>query len=196
MRRDAGFTLLEVVVALVVLGLVMAGLAGGTRLGMLAWNAQDRAIAAHGDLDAVDRAVRDLIAQADPGDATHAAGVAGDAGQLALTTWLPAAAGHEAAEAAFLVDAQGRLVLRWTPRRFGRPLGPPPPAQEVVLLDGVRAAEFAYWPRGDAQGGAGGWRPVWNAPDPPAMIRVRLVFADAARHWPDIVAAPARARAR
>lgn len=191
MRRDGGFTLLEVLVALVVLGFLMAGLAGGIRLGMRAWGAQDRAIAAHAELDAVDRALRHLIAQADPGDPSHAAGVKGDAARLTLVTRLPAAS-NQAVDAALLVDAGHQLVLRWMPRRFGRPIGPPPPAQQTELLDGVEAVQFAYW----ARNGEGGWRSSWNGNDPPALIRIRLRFADAARHWPDIVAAPARERSR
>jgi len=189
--RDGGFTLLEILVALVVLGFLVAGLAGGVRLGMRAWGAQDRAIAVHGELDAVDRALRLLIEQADPGDATHAAGVKGGTAQLGLVTRLPAVA-DQPVDAALLVDAGQRLVLRWTPRRFGRPIGPPPPPQDAVLLDGVEAAQFSYWPRN----GEGGWRSAWDGPDPPTLIRVRLRFADAARHWPDIVAALARERAR
>lgn len=191
MRRDGGFTLLEVLVALVVLGFLMAGLAGGVRLGMLAWGAQDRAIAAHGELDAVDRALRHLIEQADPGDPTHAAGVGGGATRLALVTRLPAAS-DRAVEAALLVESGQRLVLRWTPRRFGRPIGPPPPAQQTELLGGVDAVQFAYW----ARSGEGGWRSAWDNQDPPALIRIRLRFADATRRWPDIVAAPARERPR
>lgn len=194
-RQDSGFTLLEVLVALVVLGFLMAGVAGGIRLGMRAWGQQDRAIAEHGELDAVDRALRHLIEQADPGDATHAAGIAGNATRLALTTRLPATA-DRAVDAALLVGAGHNLLLRWAPRRFGKPIGPPPPAQDADLLDGVDAVEFAYWPRVVGPGGEGGWRAAWNGPDPPALVRVRLRFADAARHWPDIVAAPARERAR
>ena len=195
-ERDGGFTLLEVLVALVVLGFLMAGLAGGVHLGMQAWNAQDRAIAVHGDLDAVDRALRGLIEQADPGDPTHAAGVAGDASRLVLETRLPTAS-DRAVDAALLVDARHRLVLRWTPHRFGRPIGPPPPPQDTELLDGVHSVQFAYWPRGGPNGkGGGGWQGAWDSPDPPALVRVRLLFTDTARHWPDIVAAPERERAR
>ncbi len=185
-RREDGFTLLEVLVALVVLGFLMAGLAGGVRLGMQAWNAQDRAIAVHGDLDAVDRVLRRLIEQADPGDPTHAAGIAGDASRLVLETRLPAAS-DRAVDAALLVDARHQLVLRWAPRRFGKPIGPPPPTQDTELLDGVASVQFAYWPRGApmarvsagaAPGTARTLRPWsasgWPSPMPPGTGRTSL----------------------
>ena len=187
-RNDGGFTLLEVLVSLVVLGLLMAGLAGGVRFGMVAWNAQDRAIAGHDELDAVDRTLRQMIERADPGSQAHPGGVAGDAGRLALQTILPGAG--QPVDVAIGVDKASRLTLRWTPRRFGKPFGPPPPGREADLLDGVEGVRFSYWPRG-AQGG---WQTVWNSPDPPALVRVSLRFADRARHWPDIVAFVARDR--
>ncbi len=46
-------------------------------------------------------------------------------------------------------------------------------------------------PRGQA--GAAGWRDAWDRQDPPALIRVRLTFADG-RRWPDIVAPVMRER--
>jgi general secretion pathway protein J len=40
--RDAGYTLLEMLVALVVFGLVMAGIAQSFRFGLTAWSAAPR----------------------------------------------------------------------------------------------------------------------------------------------------------
>ena len=57
-RRDAGFTLLEVLVALVVLGFVLTGVTGGIRYGVRASQTQARLVEAQGELDAVDRALR------------------------------------------------------------------------------------------------------------------------------------------
>ena len=189
--EDDGFTLLEILAALVVLGFLMAGLAGGVRLGMQAWDAQDRAIAAHDELDAVDRALRQLIGQAEPGDQVHASSLAGDESRLALATRLLAERGG-AVDAALGLGKGARLVLRWAPRRFGKPFNPPPPAREAALLDGVESVRFAYWPSGVQ----GGWHSVWDGPDPPALIRISLTFKDPARHWPDIVAALGRDRMR
>ena len=58
---QAGFTLLEIMVALVVFGILVAGLAQGVQFGLRAWNGQTALIAQRGDMDAGDRALRGLI---------------------------------------------------------------------------------------------------------------------------------------
>lgn len=189
-RRDPGFTLLEILVALVILGFIIAGLSGGVQLGLRAWTSQSRTIDAHDELDAVDRALRAMIARIEPGDPTHAAGLAGTLHELALITTLPAAAGPGPDQVTLLVDAQHRLVLRWSPILPGKRLDRPPPPQTIPLLAGVASLGLGYWPAA-----GGGWRPAWDSLDPPAFVRLRLTFEDA-RHWPDIIAAPARARLR
>ena len=193
-RRDAGFTLLEVLAALVVLGFLMAGLTGGVRLGLRAWEQQARAGAGQADLDTADRALRRLVNGIDPGTITRSAPVTGRSDRLAMIAALPASAPLERAEVALGVAGQ-RLVMRWVPQAAGIRVGPPPAAQEAELLTGVAAVRFAYWPRpGKAGDPAPGWRDAWDAPEPPALIRIRLTFLDA-RHWPDIVAAPMREQA-
>ena len=126
--RDGGFTLLELLVALVVLGLVMVGLTGGARFGLRAWGAQSRLIDARAELDAVDRLLRRLIEGMDPGGPNQAPLIEGGRGTLSFTADLPAAvAATRQADVALLVDPAGRLVLRWTPRLNAVRFGPPPP---------------------------------------------------------------------
>ena len=60
-RGEAGFTLLEVLVALSVLGFLMLGLAQGLRFGLLAWDRQAQVIAARSDTSPAD--VDDGIAE-------------------------------------------------------------------------------------------------------------------------------------
>ena len=190
-NRAAGFTLLEMLVALVILGFLMAGLTGGVRLGVSAWDRQARAVAGHAELDAVDRALRRLVEAADPGDRDHPAGVAGDGSHLLLTTILPQAVGGQEGETAVVVENR-RLLLRWRPRTPGARAGPPTPPQEAELLRDVSGVRFAYL-------GPGGWQDVWDSADPPSFVRVRILFGNAdpaARHWPDIVAALERMRER
>ena len=199
MKRDAGFTLLEILVALVVLGFVVAGLSQGLRFGLRATERMERLSVERGDLDAVDRLLRRLVTQMDPGTARTPSAIAGDQASLAFPTDLGAAASALATtHADVLLQAQaGRLVLRWRPTPHVVPLVPPPPPQDTVLLDGIDRIELSYW--GAAGEAPPAWRSEWNQKTLPLLVRIRLVFPPASppastRHWPDIVAAPARPR--
>lgn len=187
--KQAGFTLLELLVALVVLGFILGGLVQGVRYGLRATDTQARLSEGRGELDAVDRALRRLIAQADPGTAHGGPSLAGTGSRLLLTSDLPDAAGPNVGQAdiAIAVAPDHRLVLRWTPHLHATRFGPAPAPHEVALLENVDRIELAYW--------AGGWRGTWDAAGLPALIRLRIVFpAGDDRHWPDLVAAPQRMR--
>lgn len=193
-RRQAGFTLLELLVALSVFGFLVLGLAQGIRLGLTAWNAQARTTAASAELDAADRTLRGLIARIDPGVEPRPSGFVGRPDGVTFITELPEAAGAVATRRArvTLGVAAGQLVLRWTPEPKAQLLGPPPPVQEAVLLERVARIELAY-ARGI--GGRGGWTDSWSDPVPPALVRLRVVPADGRRdRWPEILAAPMRTR--
>ncbi len=189
-RNDAGFTLLELLVGIVVLGFILAGLGGGVRLGIRALDTQARLVGRGGELDAADRLLRRLIETAEPGSDRVPASLAGTAHALTLTAPMPRGAGGGLGDVALGVDGRRRLVLRWTPHRHARPLGPAPTPQEAELVHDLATVEFAFW-----DGTA--WRADWDAKVLPGLVRVRLVFPPAdKRRWPDIVAAPTRASAR
>ncbi len=191
--RQAGFTLLEVLVALAVLGFLVLGLAQGVRFGLGAWAGQARLIDRTGDLDVADRALRRVVAQLVPTDDVRVPGLRGTARGFEGVTELPAAAALPMRQAAVAlgVDGARRLVLRWTPHLRARRLGPPPAPEESELLRGVERVEIAYW----SAAAGGGWLPAWTRAELPDLVRFRLVFARGdRRRWPDIVTAPMRER--
>lgn len=116
MKREAGFTLLEIMVALVVFGSLMIGLTQGAHFGLQAWNGQSRSIARRCDLDATDRTLRDLIGQIDSGFRVDAPNIVGLADGFAFTTRMPlgAAAGlSRNADVLLTVDPAHDFILRW-----------------------------------------------------------------------------------
>lgn len=61
---DAGFTLLEIIIAVVVFGFVVAGLAQATKFGVHAWTLETKLADQAADMERVERTLRDVIEQA------------------------------------------------------------------------------------------------------------------------------------
>src|SRR5690348_3584366 len=88
--RESGFTLLEVLVTLVVLGLLMVTLTQGTRVGLRAWAMDGNVAQRVNGLETTDRALRQLIERALPQDMrSNDGGLVGDAHTVSFTTTLP-----------------------------------------------------------------------------------------------------------
>ena len=196
--RDAGFTLLEILVALVVLGFLMVGLAEGTRFGLRAWETETALVDRGADMDATERLLRALIETADPGDANEPVPFHGQPRTLSFVGRLPASASGlgvtRNADMVLGVDAKRRLVLRWSPHPHAERLTRAEPPRETVLLEGVDHIAFGY-ARGPAPGG--GWADTWDQqPMLPRLVRLTVTFPkDDRRHWPTLEAAPMLTRA-
>jgi prepilin-type N-terminal cleavage/methylation domain-containing protein len=194
-RAQAGFTLLETLVALVVLGFLMTGLVQGLRLGVVAWQMQSRRLAEQGDIDASDRTLRSLIARMDPGGfSPQKPPFAGNARGLVFTATLPEAAGALAvreADVTLGVTESHDMQLLWLAHYRNR-VGQPPAPDRVVLRHDVDHLEIAYWHAAKT-----GWQPEWIERALPKLIRIRVVPTSGDKHaGPDIVIAPMRDRWR
>ncbi len=166
--------------------MVLLLLEQGVAFGLQAGAMQARAEAGGTtDLPGVDAALRDLIASADPGIFPEPASLKGTANSISLLTTIPGPDGVRQRVDAVVFASDGRLKLRWTRHRHVAWLGPVPPAQDMTLLDGVRALVVDYAAPGHAD-----WQPGWMAETLPALVRLRIGLASPAGHWPPIVAAP------
>ena len=174
------------------LGLVLAGLAQGTRFGLRVAERQTATIAADADLDATERVLRGLIEQMDPGSLTSAALLEGGPASISFTANLAAVApglGIGEADVALGVTPDHRLVLRWTPHLHATQLAARPSPTEATLLAGVQRVQFSYCCQ-DGQFVA-----PWPERTLPALVRIGLTFSGGTRQaWPPIVAAPMRMR--
>jgi general secretion pathway protein J len=193
---ERGFTLLETLVAVTVLGFLMIGLTSGVRTGLAFWNAQTRRTAQTAELDSTTRVLRNLLteiptlAAGASGAAPVAIGFKGEPDRLTLVGDLPTGlGGAQRVDVTIQLNAD-RVVMVWTPHRHETPGGAPPAPTETELIRGVDHLQYAYW-------GATGpnsppaWLAQWDSAALPELVRVSLGFAKGdVRHWPELIAAP------
>lgn len=186
-RRQDGFTLMEMLVALVVLGLLMAGLVEGVHYGIKSWQSQAQFIDRTAELDGVDRVLRELFTGIDTGgDASFS----GEPHRVAFTGRLPPSLPllFQRSDMLLMVTEDHRLVLRWTPHPHANLLTTPA-SRDTELLRGVEEIDLNYRSV-DANSGATVWATSTSDAIPP-LIRLRIQFVkDDRRHWPDMVMTP------
>jgi general secretion pathway protein J len=200
-RRQAGFTLVELLVAMTLLAFLSIALFGGLRFGARSWEAVVDSSAERDRIASTQTFLRDRLGQLTlPGPAglgNFDADGRLDGGPERLefiAPWLSALSlgglyrftlWHED-------TGNGRLMLRWQPAEADpdalEELGDL--AGERVLLDGVSEFSLSYYGAAD-EDAEPEWFDQWENPGaPPRLVRVDLAFADARRVWPVFVVAP------
>jgi general secretion pathway protein J len=187
MRREHGFTLMEMIVAVVVLGFVLAGLAQASHFGIYAWNAQSREAARVAELERVDRVLRLVISEAAaPLAADDKDEFVGEEHRFQVVTRLPDQPPTDPvrrAQVAVGVDGQHRLLLRWQPHPNAVALKTLAPAEEIVLAEGVDHLDVRY--RQSAADG-GKWMSRWSDASLPGLVQMNIVLQNEHRVWPVI----------
>ena len=197
-RASAGFTLLELLIAITLLGLLLAGLFGGLRLGARAWERSEERLEESARLQVVQNFLRERLAQAYPLTAEDQTGrlrlaFEGTGDTLRFVTLMPGYLGTGFAELLLAVDDRTgieNLVVQW--RRFElTPQSDDEERQIKVLLEDIEALEIAYY-GALARGEPILWHEQWlDVMALPQLIRLRVIFAvDDRRYWPDLIVRP------
>lgn len=194
----AGFTLLEVLIALALLGFILVALAGGVRFGVRAWQAEERRGAGAAELEAVHGLLRRMVATAQPlpvaglGPAGASLYFDGRPNEMSFISDLPEAIGGAGPyDLALELTEGGRLVLHWRPHVRPVPGSSPGPYAETELMRGVAALDLRYFVPA-INGQPPSWLSEWQQPGTlPALVRVKLRLAEGDRRRAmELVVAP------
>jgi len=198
MRRVQGFTLLELLIGMTLVGFILALLFAGLNLGTRSWEAGEQRMVTSSRQAVVVDFIRRVIERTDPmrwrvGEEDQLA-FAGEAESL---RFVGALAMHEGTTGNHLIaldlarGENGRdLVMRWRLPDLREPgFGPLEQAEPKVLLKAIRSMTLAYF-GAEADTEEPAWHDQWlNQKAPPELIRLRLTMENG-ETWPDIIAAP------
>lgn len=203
-------TLVEVMVALVLLSLLSIGVVTSFRLGERAYHQVTTVVSVDQDVVSTQRFLRQIIESTYPfrqpeGSRTTAFGLEGTATALTVTAPMPlnnGSRGNYRYELLVRPDVRGlnTLLVRWTLDRNGTlvtsSLNSAGEVHEEILLEGIESLEWSYLGAGSSGNIAStdvrSWTSSWSGNRaPPALVRLRVTFpAGDRRRWPELMIDP------
>jgi general secretion pathway protein J len=193
MSKDAGFTLLELLVAITLLAFLSVGLVAGLRFGTEVWRKAETKNVDTGALRTAERVLTASIARIYPKFVSTVPGQGSidfAGGQRSISFLSTASAtGHILRNRIEAVsDGHGlALGIATVPELARGNAG----ATTQALLRRLASVEFGYY--GTVRGTKGpAWYKIWQGqPVPPDLIRIRVTFAShGAAHWPELILQP------
>lgn len=194
-RRTGGFTLLELLIAMSLLGLIFAAMTGGLRFGTQAWRSTAERLSQTDDLQLVYRTLRrqistslnapgGLIAERQEGS------FEGRRDSLSFIGTAPAQAMNSGLfHLKFILvpeEVGQALALRW--ERLEKTAIKTDDDNIEPLLRGLRSVQFSYFGKPKSEDTAR-WVDEWrNNGNPPELVRITVNFVDSGRTpWPAFI---------
>lgn len=193
-----GFTLLELLIGLSLLGLMLVLLFGGLRLGFRSWDAGEERFESSSQLGVAQGFLRRQLSQIYPlrwkAAPERPIAFVGESRAVRFAGQLSSQFGLAGVHLIVLEQGDGEegpeLIMRW--RRPSRDMQDFSALQEedkAVLVKHVKDVAFAYYGAENDQTEPA-WRDEWTFDQRlPSLIRLRLTL-DGDQPWPDIIVAP------
>ncbi|MFM9862307.1 MAG: type II secretion system protein J [Micropepsaceae bacterium] len=188
MRNQAGYSLIELVIVLALLGLISVAIAGSLRFGSRVWERTEQEISATETARGGHALLGTLLSHLYPRAAAEGSDTAFDASADRMTFLTDASSAYGAggvARITFSVKKQRggvALLLSHQDEQGGAS------AEEDVLVAGADGVSFAY---GEVKDGVITWSDAWTAKTSfPALIRVRVALPKGKGVWPDLIVRP------
>lgn len=200
--HSRGFTLMEMLVAMTLLGILMTALFGGLRLGTRVWETTDRVQKSGGQALSIRTFLEDRFEQAVPvvlllADGRSEIVFAGERSALRFASTMPESVGF----GPFIIELALRprpgeskasdLTLRW--RLLSEDASPVEQGiSERVIVSDLAAVTLAYFGTKEGDDGGPEWHANWEEQEGlPDLIRLELGFnEDDQRHWPPLIVSP------
>jgi general secretion pathway protein J len=190
-RRSAGFTLLELVIAITLMGLILVVLYGGLRLALNGTDSGEQRAEASNRLRLVQEFLRRQLAQSMTvyrvnDNQEKVVVFHGQPDGIEFVAPMLAQLGQGGLYRVRIGVRDGFLSMRWRLYQADNPTAGE--ERETVLLEGVSAIEWAYFgPERDNDADPPRWRSDWTSTERrPSLVRLNL--AQQGEAWPDLVA--------
>ena len=209
LRRNHGFTLLEVMVAIVVLSIIMSTAYGALRLGARSWEAGVTRALETGDIRTaagfLQRQISQAVAMTWPEDVDGRITFSGKRDLLQFIGPAPQqqeyAGLFEYSLAVKTEEYRTPLVLSYVPfNPGGEEFQTPGPDQQQVLVQDLQDVSFDYYGVKAVTGArtanaVARWHRDWadDALQSPVLIRIRVLADPAQQQWPELLI-PMRSR--
>jgi len=200
MRRHTGFTLLEVMIATVLLAVMMALLLAGMRIGADSWEQGEQLAERASRLLVVDNFFRSHLSDVKPlfesANDPRQVGAPPKPVFVGGTDWLeyagtlpPQVRGGLYKFRLYLAEDGERRDLKLAMRPFSTGGGQGgAPIEDVLVLENVESVRFAYYKKTTVEGESR-WQEAWKEGFLPALMRIEISLRGEPA-WPPLFVAP------